>query len=227
MENKKTNVFFKIIHIISYIFLLVLFLIAGFLVFYITSSAIAKAQGKRPPISLYTIASPSMEPTIMVYDVIVNANVKSDEELVDNPKGTIITFYSDVLDTGGYTVTHRIYKKYLYNGIAYYETKGDNNKSPDSGRITLKNVVGRYLFKIPQLGRIQFFVTSKIGWILIVVIPAILIIGLDVFKLRKAYNIKNDLNQIDDNPNVTKYEEQERDKEVRAILEKSDKINKK
>ena len=227
MENKKTNIFFKIIHICSYIFLLLLFLIAGFLVFYIVSSAIAKANNKKPPISLYTIASPSMEPTIMVYDVIVNVNVKSDEELVDSPKGTIITFYSDVIDTGGYTVTHRIYKKYLYNGIAYYETKGDNNRNQDAGRITLKNVVGRYLFKIPQLGRVQFFVTSKIGWILIVIIPAILIIGLDVFKLRKAYNIKNDLNQIDDNPNVVKYEEQEKEKEVRALIEKSDKINKK
>ena len=227
METKKTNIFVLIIRIASYIFLGLLFIIAAFLIFYISTSAIAKAKGTKPPISLYTIVSPSMEPTIMVYDVIVNVNVKSDDELTDNPKGNIITFYSDVLDTGGYTVTHRIYKKYFYNGTAYYETKGDNNNNQDAGRITLKNIVGKYVMKIPQLGRIQFFVTSKIGWILIVIIPAILIIGFDVFKLRKAYNIKQDLNNIEDNPNVTKYEEQERDKEVRALVEKANQINKK
>ena len=230
MEAKKPNIFIKIFRIFSYIFLVLLFLIAIFLVFYITTSAIAKANNKRPPISMYTIASPSMEPTIMVYDVIVNVNVKSDEELQptkDGELGTIITFNSDVIDTGGYTITHRINNKYIYNGVAYYETKGDNNKSQDAGRITIKNVVGKYLFKIPQLGRIQFFVTSKIGWLLIVIIPAILIIGLDVFKLRKAYTIKQDLNQIEDDPSVSKKVEQERDKEVRALIEKSDKINKK
>jgi signal peptidase I len=100
MDKKETNLFVKIFRTLSLIFLVLLFLIAIFLVFYIVTSAIAKKNGTKPPISMYTIVSPSMEPTIMVYDVIVNTNPKSDNDL---DQGTIITFYSDSIDTGGYT----------------------------------------------------------------------------------------------------------------------------
>ena len=224
MDKKEPSVFVKIFRALSYVFLVLLFLIALFLMFYIVTSAIAKKNGTKPPISMYTIVSPSMEPTIMVYDVIVNVNPKSDEDL---PEGTIITFYSDAIDTGGYTVTHRVYKKYFYNNVVYYETKGDNNSAQDVGRITFKNIVGKYLFKIPGLGKIQFFVTSKLGWILIVLIPAIIIIGGDILKLLKARKIKEDLDNIQDDTTLQELEEQEQQKKLRALIEKADKINKK
>ena len=224
MDKKETNIFIKIFRALSYVFLVLLFLIALFLIFYIVTSAIAKKKGTKPPISLYTIVSPSMEPTIMVYDVIVDVNPKSDNDL---DEGTIITFYSDKIDTGGYTVTHRIYKKYNYNNTIYYETKGDNNVAQDIGRITFSNIVGKYLFKIPKLGKIQFFVSSIYGWILIILLPALIIILSDVFKLKNAKKIKADLDDIDNNPVSTNTEEQERDKRIRALVEKADKMNKK
>ena len=224
MDKKDTNIFVKIIRTLSYIFLVFLCLIAIFLVFYIVTSAIAKKNNTKPPMSMYTIVSPSMEPTIMVYDVIVNTNPKSDNDL---DEGTIITFYSDSIDTGGYTVTHRIYKKYNYNNTIYYETKGDNNVAQDVGRITFGNIVGKYLFKIPGLGKLQFFVTSKVGWVLIILLPALIIILSDVFKLKNAKKIKENLDDIENNPINANIEEQERDKKIRALIEKADKINKK
>lgn len=231
MDTKETNIIIKIFRVLSFIFLLLLFAIASFLVFYIISSAIAKKNGTKPPISLYTIASPSMEPTIMVYDVIVDVNVKSDDELFapsNDQEGTIITFYSDSIDTGGYTVTHRIFKKYDYQGTIYYETKGDNNATQDAGRIKLSNIVGRYLFKIPQLGKLQVFLSSKLGWILIILCPAILIIVTDIFKINKAKKIKEDISNIKDTNDTSKdVNEVERDKKIRALIEKANKINKK
>ena len=224
MDKKEANIFVKIFRALSYVFLVFLFLVAIFLIFYITTSAIAKKNGTKPPISMYTIVSPSMEPTIMVYDVIVNVNPKSDDEL---PEGTIITFYSDAIDTGGYTVTHRIYKKYFYNNVVYYETKGDNNSAQDVGRITFGNIVGKYLFKIPGLGKLQFFVTSKVGWILIVLIPAVIIIISDILKLIKARKIKENLDNMEDDTTLQNIEEQEQNKRIRALIEKADKINKK
>ena len=229
MEKKEDSILTKIFRVFSYIFLAILFLLAIFLVFYIISSAIAKKRGTRPPISLYTIASPSMEPTINVYDIIVDVNVKSDDELYAPSKdneGTIITFYSDSIDTGGYTVTHRIYRKYDYNGTIYYETKGDNNISEDLGRITLDNIVGRYIFKIPKIGKVQFFLSSRIGWILVILIPALIIIITDIVKINKAYKIKEDISKIK-GKNNKKSEDKEKNKKLRALLEKADKMNKK
>ncbi len=224
MNKKGNNLFTKIFRILSYLFLVFLFILACFLVFYIITSAIAKKKGTKPLISMYTIVSPSMEPTIMVGDVIVNVRAKDDNHLNE---GDIITFYSNAIDTGGYTVTHRIFKKYLYNSITYYETKGDNNNSEDIGRITYDNVVGKYVLKIPQLGRIQFFVSSPAGWFLIILIPATFIIINDVLKLIQAYKIKNELGNIKTKDDPKKKNELNKNKKIRALIEKADKMNKK
>ncbi len=223
MNKKETNKFIIAFRALSYVFLFFLFILAGFLMFYIVTSAIAKKNGTKPLISLYTIVSPSMEPNIMVYDVIINTRVNSDNNLNE---GDIITFYSNAIDTGGYTVTHRIYKKYNYNGITYYETKGDNNNSEDVGRISFDNIVGKYLFKLPGFGKIQFFVSSPKGWLLIILVPATFIIISDVLKLINAYKIKDELNNIKGKKKNNK-NEQNRDKKIRALVEKADKMNKK
>lgn len=223
MDKKGTNIFVIIFRILSYIFLAFLFFVASFLMFYIVSSAIAKKNNTRPLISIYTIVSPSMEPTIMVYDVIVNTRIKSDNDL---NQGDIITFYSDSIDTGGYTVTHRVHKKYKYGDTTYYETKGDNNTSQDVGRITFGNIVGKFLFKIPSLGKVQFFVSSKLGWVLIILLPASIIIMSDVLKLVKAYEIKRELSKIKGKGSNSK-KKKEKEKKIRALVEKADKINKK
>ena len=223
MNKKETNIFIIAFRALSYVFLFFLFILAGFLMFYIITSAIAKKNGTKPLISLYTIVSPSMEPNIMVYDVIINTRVNSDNNLNE---GDIITFYSNAIDTGGYTVTHRIYKKYNYNGITYYETKGDNNNSEDVGRISFDNIVGKYLFKLPGFGKIQFFVSSPKGWLLIILVPATFIIISDVLKLINAYKIKDELNNIK-GKKKNKKNERNRDKKIRALVEKADKMNKK
>ncbi len=210
--------------IITYIILIFLALLACFLIFYIGSQIIAKGKNERPLISLFTIVSPSMEPTIMVNDVIFDERVNSENDL---GVGDIITFYSETIDTGGYTVTHRIYKKYTENGITYFETKGDNNVYPDSGRIVFSDIVGKYKFKINGLGNIQYFVASKWGWILIILIPCLIFITSDIFKLINAYKIKKDLNNINTNINMKRKKELDDNKKVRALIEKANRNNKK
>lgn len=82
MNNKGyKEVLSKILNVVSYICLVILFLIAGFLLYFIVSNQIAKTRGTKPLISLYTIVSPSMEPTIMVYDVIIDTRVDETTEL--------------------------------------------------------------------------------------------------------------------------------------------------
>lgn len=213
----------KIMSILSYICLIALFLIATFLLYFIISNQVAKSKGDKPAISLYTIVSPSMEPTIMVYDVIIDTKVKSDNEL---KIGDIITFYSNTIDTGGYTVTHRIVDIYKNNGIVYYTTKGDNNMDNDAGLITIDNVVGKCKFIIPSIGKMQMFITSRAGWALIILIPALGIILMDIKKLIKIFRIKEQIEEIPQIKEVELIREKEENKKLRAVVEEANRMNK-
>lgn len=213
----------KTMSILSYICLIALFLIATFLLYFIVSNQIAKTKGEKPAISIYTIVSPSMEPTIMVYDVIIDTKVKSDAEL---KIGDIITFYSNTIDTGGYTVTHRIVDIYKNNGVIYYTTKGDNNMDKDAGLITIDNVVGKCKFIIPSIGKMQIFITSRAGWILIILIPALGIIFMDIKKLIKIFRIKEQIEEIPQIKEVELIREKEENKKLRAVVEEANRMNK-
>lgn len=213
----------KIITILSYICLAILFFIAVILMYYIITNQIAKSKGTRPPVSLYTIVSPSMEPVIMVHDVIVDFKVSSEEDL---KVGDIITFYSDTIDTNGYTVTHRIHDIYIDNGIKYYITKGDNNSDVDDGAITYNNIVGKVKMIIPKVGKIQAFLTSKFGWVIIILIPAIGIILADIKNLIKIFRIKEQIEEIPQIKEVDIILEKEENKKLRAVVEEANRMNK-
>lgn len=202
----------------AYVILCLLFLITAFLIYYMSSSAIAAKKGEKPSIGLYTIVSPSMEPFIKVYDVIIDRKVKPNEEL---KVGDVITFYSSSLNTDGYTITHRIYDIKISDGKTYYITKGDNNQSVDVGSISRENIVGKMVYKINGLGKIQFFLSSKLGWILIILIPALCFILYDLNRLNKIFKIKQKIDNIPEYQNMSAKEEIEHNKKVRALLEKS------
>lgn len=223
MNNKGVKeVVQKVTNVVSYICLAILFLIAVFLLYFIISNQIARAKGTKPLLSLYTIVSPSMEPIIMVYDVIIDTRVKDESTL---KVGDIITFYSNTIDTGGYTVTHRIEDIYESNGVRYYMTKGDNNLESDDGMVTFDNIVGKCRLIIPSIGKMQMFITSRAGWALIILIPAVGIILLDIKKLIKIFRIKE---QIEDIPQIKEVElirEKEENKKLRAVIEEANRMN--
>ncbi len=209
---------------LSYLCLIVLFLIAIFLIFYIVSSQIARSKGKPAYINLYTIVSPSMEPNIKVYDVILVKRVKNESDL---KIGDVITFHTNVYNTGGYTVTHRIYDILKEEDGTKYITKGDNNQRPDDGEISFKDIVGKEQFKIAGLGRIQFFIASKLGWLFIILLPALAIILMDIIRLKRIIKIKK---EIEDIPTVNRIEhvrEIEENKRITALLERARKFNRK
>lgn len=221
-KESKPNIFKTISSIFSYVALVVLFAIFGFLLFYVLSNLIAKALNKKPIMTLYTIVSPSMEPNIMVYDVIVDTRIKDEESL---KVGDIITFYSSSIDSGDFTVTHRIHQIIETDGERRYITKGDNNQNVDAGYITFKDIVGKQRFKINQLGRIQVFIASKYGWIIIILIPALLFIFYDLFKLAKIYKIKTEIEDIPQIKKVSRIRETEENKKIRSLTSKASRIN--
>ena len=183
-----------------------LFILAGFLAYYFLSFLNYKDTGEVPAYSIYTIVSPSMTPFIKTYDMIVNSKVESPEDL---QVGDIITFTSSASISDGLTVTHRIKKVYIIDGTYYYVTKGDNNVVEDSSPVPFENVIGKVFLKFPQFGRVQAFVATKFGWVLVVIVPALIVIIKDILKLikitkaRKAADLVNRqmINQVEGNFN--------------------------
>ena len=172
--------------VLFYSVVLVLVLVVGmFLAYYIDQQqGLKKGETRAPLFGAYVIISESMIPSINVYDAVVTMRVTKDDIAVND----IITFLSKEIETAGTPITHRVigivYDEKEENIIGY-RTKGDNNNSADFALIAPNEVIGRVWLRIPMIGYLQSFMTKPIGWILIVVVPCLLIIGSDISKLLK------------------------------------------
>lgn len=193
-NSSKTNylIFFKYIStIISWTIFVLLSIIGALLIYYFASSRLYVTKGDKyePFFSVYTIVSGSMEPTIKVYDVIINTKVNDPKDIKVND---VITFTSTSDISNGKTVTHRVIGiREMDDGGICYVTRGDNNTTEDPSCATYSNVIGKVSAVVPGLGKIQFFLASKFGWLLIIVVPALYIIIKDLLKLFKMSRNKD------------------------------------
>ena len=188
-KNKKGTLYL-ITKIISWCVMAVLCIIGALLITYIAVNKIALAKGQKQPLGLYTIISPSMTGTLNVYDVAFTMRVDTDKL----KEGDIITFYSTNSFFGGTPITHRIIEIVnLPESGKMFRVKGDANPKADEEKVIPSNVVGKVLFKIPQLGRVQFFLASKGGWIIAIMIPALVIISYDIYKIFRLVLLKSKL----------------------------------
>lgn len=182
-RKKIKHILNKIAKLISYAVIVVLIFLGVFFAYYFVS---LKAYEKNPTVNiprfgLYTIISPSMEPAVKVYDVVVDLNVFNQDSIKE---GDIITFISNSNISKGLTVTHRVIDVITNSdGTKSYITKGDNNLKADQATVNYNDVLGKVLFKIPQLGRVQFLIADKFGWILVILLPALGVIIYDFIKL--------------------------------------------
>ena len=194
MNKKKGNSILKLIlNIISWTIFALLILIALFLLYYAIATQIYAKKGEKykPAFSLYTIISGSMEPNINVYDVVVDTKVDNPEDI---KVGDIITFTSSSSLTYGVTITHRVIAIDNSNGVYRYRTQGDNNLVPDDTYVEFGNVLGKVLFKIPQLGRVQFLLLKAGSWLFIILIPSL---GIVIYDLLKVFRLAGTKKKID------------------------------
>ncbi|MCX6761203.1 MAG: signal peptidase I [Candidatus Nealsonbacteria bacterium] len=115
-----------------------------------------------------TVISGSMEPAIKTGSVVV---VKPEN---DYKIGEMITFgpYSKTKAP----TTHRIYDIKVVEGQVIYITKGDANNAPDGREIQKKDVVGKVLFSVPFVGYAVYFAKQPLGFALIIIVPAAIVI---------------------------------------------------
>ena len=203
--------------ILSWVILVILVIIAMFLLYYFVAAKIYAQKGEqyKPAFALYTILSPSMVPNIKVYDVIVDVNVKSPTDIKE---GDIITFISTSSMTKGMTITHRVVKVNEENGEFSYVTKGDANLSPAPSAAPYNSVQGKVLFHIPQLGRVQEFLGTQGGWLLVVVLPALYVIISDIFKIVRLKTVKEEVNSYENKVSMENEREIEEKNDVKNRL---------
>ena len=162
---------------ISWTVFAILIVCATFLLYYFISLQMyaKKGVGYEPRISLYTIISGSMLPEIDVYDVVF---VVKQDNPNDIKVGDVISFNSTTFRPGeNISVTHRVIEILVdKNGEYSYYTKGDNNLVRDPSPVKFSNVTGTVEMKIPQLGQIQFFLSSNVGFLILIVIPAVYVL---------------------------------------------------
>lgn len=179
----------NIISTLSWTLLVLLIAIALFLVYVGVSTKFysRNVNGKKPMFTLYTIISPSMEPNIKVYDTIVNKKVDINRIEV----GDVITFISTSNQSRGLTVTHRV-KNINKNddGTIAFQTQGDNNLSPDTATVDGEHFIGKVIFKVPQLGRIQFLLSSRNSWLLLIMLPSLYLLVKYIIKLVKILKME-------------------------------------
>jgi signal peptidase len=193
---KRKRIWKTITKTISYTIIIILMIIASFFIFYVISGKLAEKQGKTPPFGLYTIISPSMTPNIKVYDVVFVKKVDTNNLKVND----VITFYSTNAFFGGTPITHRIVEILdVPESGTMYRVKGDANEDADEEKVLPSNVIGKVLFRIPNLGKLQFFLASKTGWLVAILIPAVVILIYDIYKLIKLIMVKKKLDKYSPN----------------------------
>jgi len=129
-----------------------------------------------PGYGLRLVRSESMRPAVNIGDLIITGPVNGPINGELKP-GSIVTYqHSKEL------ITHRVQS---IDGTTLV-TKGDAVEDPDPWSITVSDVKGVYLFKIPYVGYVTSFVQTKFGWFLAIIIPAALLVAWLVKGIVKA-----------------------------------------
>jgi len=162
--------------IIYYFFLIIIAAIAVLLII-----SVLPITGN---IKFMIVQSGSMEPEIKTGSIVI-VKTPSNSSGQANPYqvGDIITF-------GTYSrtkapTTHRIVEinPSTSSGQVTYITKGDRNNAPDAKPVSKNEIIGKVVFDAPYLGYVVAFTRQPMGFVLVLLIPAAVIVSDEVKKI--------------------------------------------
>lgn len=132
-------------------------------------------------------------------DIVIIKKVEDNRSL---NVGDVISFVSYNSDSYGKTLTHKI-KSIKYNAsnvVIGYETYGINTGVSDKAIVTPNSIIGIYVNKIPNVGRIFAFMKTPSGYYLSILTPSILIMiyfslkaGMAIEKRKKTLNYDQEI----------------------------------
>ena len=175
MKRKMNFIIKKIVKAGGYVFLFILLLYLIINVFF--PQSIIKIFRYQHLI----VGSDSMTPVINVHDVIVIRKYNPDKLHKDD----IISFYTDINNDGkDEIVTHYFYAREVDDEEnVIYRTQSNKSSEPDDWEIAEDDIIGKYTFKIPKIGKIIRFLQHPIG--IFVVSLNIIVIFVVVGLIRK------------------------------------------
>jgi len=129
----------------------------------------------RTDVPVAYVPSRSMEPTLMVGDLVIIQGVSAEEITA----GTIIVFYvPGHYGEDAYRIVHRVVKVVPLDSGLGFETKGDNNPVSDYFRwqyIPEAYVIGKVTYRIPYVGYLALKIREPIGVTLIALLIIIFV----------------------------------------------------
>ena len=125
------------------------------------------------------VKSDSMAPTFSAGDLIFIK--KCDTATLK--EGDIICFHT-IIDNEYALNTHRIQKIETVGDTRSYTTLGDNNNGiTDTHIISDGDIVGKYVGDVPKAGKVMDFLSSSIGFLVVIVLPMLLFFIYQVYNL--------------------------------------------
>src|SRR5574344_62346 len=134
----------------------------------------------------FSIASDSMRPILKKGDVIIT------KENTLYKKDDVITYLSQSGDFSGLIITHQIIEVENNSEKILYHTKGTNNILDDEERVTIDQVYGKYVYKLRFFSIINRILHTKLGFIIVIVLPMIIIYIGDIKNIIESIIHKND-----------------------------------
>jgi signal peptidase len=128
------------------------------------------------------VFSGSMKPALNVGSMVITRPVAAQDINV----GDIITFYSPLSEE---LTSHRVIG--VENGLSLgFRTKGDANEEPDDLIVPAADVVGIICLQLPYFGYASHFVKTRLGLLLTLCLPGLIIIILEVINIRRILKEK-------------------------------------
>lgn len=160
-------------------------------------------------IEIKIVESGSMEPAIKTGSLVVITPASS------YGVGDVITFEST---TALIPTTHRIVSISDENGTKMFTTKGDANEEADTNLVAEGSVIGRVFVAMPYAGFILDFARQPIGFSLLIVLPALLIIFGEIEKIWSEIRKRKKSDEDDGTPTILCENKEETEAEELKIV---------
>ncbi|MTI69372.1 MAG: signal peptidase I [Firmicutes bacterium] len=116
-----------------------------------------------------SVLTGSMRPNLQPGDMIIAKEIPENKVKLED----IITYKVD----RNTLVTHRVIDIVTKDNKLYFKTKGDANNVEDQDLVSSEQLVGVLAFNIPNGGYIANFIRSPKGFLLLIILPIILLLG--------------------------------------------------
>lgn len=185
---------------------------------------ISRLSGKTPEmfgISLLRISSNSMEPELMVGDIILIKN--TDIEQIE--AGDIISYLGEKSSYAGKVITHKVIESPTFSeddGVYYLTTAGISEGAHADPEIKHTQVLGKLVCVVPLLGWVYNLFTTWYGFLFFILIVLFAFSSeiINIIKILKYHDYGEDVSQEEANDDSESNDSEGTEK---AELEKHDK----